>query len=103
MATKEAIKLPMNGDKTMFELIITSEQNKKAEGFVTIWENEEGVTRVSLEDSNPSDTDSEYVGKASPLVNFGALHFGGLANNGQWPTIKITFDESGAFRRAEAI
>jgi len=87
----------------MFELIITSEQNKKAEGFVTIWENDEGVTRVSLEGESPCDTDSEYVGKASPLLKFGALHFGGLANKGQWPTIKVTFDESGAFRRAEAI
>lgn len=87
----------------MFELTITPEQNKKAAGFVTIWENDNGVTRVSLESENPSDTETEYVGKASPLVKFGSLHFGGLANNGEWPTIKVTFDEGGAFKKAEAI
>ncbi len=87
----------------MFELVITAEQNKKAEGFVTIWENDEGVTRITLEAESPSDTETEYVGKASPLRKFGALHFGGLASDGQWPAIKVTFDDSGAFRRAEAI
>lgn len=89
----------------MFELIITPEQNKKAESFVTIWcDRETGdTTRVSLETVSPSDTDTEEVSYSNSLAKFGALRFGGLANNGQWPTIKVTFDQGGAFRKAEAI
>lgn len=89
----------------MFELILTADEAKKAEGFVTIWENDNGVTRITLEADQPKDTDSEYVGKVTPLLKFAALRFGGLGNplTGEWPSIKVTFDESGAFRKAEAI
>jgi len=85
----------------MFELVITSEQNKTGEGFVTIWENDEGIiTRVSLESKSPSDTDFEFVVKASPLRTFGCLHFCGLTTD---RAIKATFGASGEFRKAEAI
>ena len=82
----------------MFTLEISKEQVKAAAGFVTIWETDDGVSRVSLEESNPSDTDSEYVGKVSPLVKFGALHFGGIGDAGA----KVTFDESGVVKKVEA-
>jgi hypothetical protein len=88
-----------------FELIITPDEIRRSTQYVTIWENDNGVTRISLESQNPSDTESEYVGKATPIVKFAALHFGGLGNprTGEWPAIKVTFDESGAFKTAETV
>lgn len=83
----------------MFILEITKEQVKAAAGFVTIWETDDGVSRVSLEVNSPSDTDAEYVGKASQLSKFACLHFGGLGNNGA----RITFDQSGVVKKVEAV
>jgi hypothetical protein len=82
----------------MFTLTLTGAE-ATGNGYIAIWENGEGVTRVSFEPEKPVDSEMEYVAKVTKLETFASLHFGGIGKRGA----EITFTDGGAVTKVKFV